>query len=161
MSSRFRSNVPIGLAAIAGLLVAAEPAGAQSPQDEKLLVQARIGELCTVTSASLDFGQDVNLGANTNGEGTIVIDCTIQTGFDVALDAGSHPIGTARAMSDGSSSIFYTLYSDAGRQNEWTVGALVPGESGEPVPVYGRIPAQENGHSPGLYTDEVTITLSF
>jgi hypothetical protein len=38
MSSRFSSNVPIGLAAIAGLLLAASPAAAQgveSVQDEK------------------------------------------------------------------------------------------------------------------------------
>jgi spore coat protein U-like protein len=29
------------------------------------------------------------------------------------------------------------------------------------VPVFGRVPSQVNGHGPGLYTDEVTITLVF
>jgi spore coat protein U-like protein len=162
MSSRSKSNLPIGLAAIAGLLLAAETAGAQSVQDQKLLVQARIGEICTVISASLDFGQDVNLGAATNAEGAIVIDCVIETGFDVALDGGLHnAFGSGRRMSDGESNINYTLYSDAGRSNEWSPGELVPAESGEPIPVYGTIPDQVDGHSPGLYTDEVLITLSF
>jgi hypothetical protein len=56
MSSRFRSNVPIGLTAIAGLLLAAGPAAAaESVQGQKLLVQALVGQACTVTSASLSF----------------------------------------------------------------------------------------------------------
>ena len=60
MSSRAWSNVPIGLIAGAGLLLAAGPVAAQV-QSETLTVQARIGDVCTVTSASLDFGAAIDL----------------------------------------------------------------------------------------------------
>jgi spore coat protein U-like protein len=167
MSSRFSSNVPIGLAAIAGLLLAAGPAEAQSqsPQDEKLLVQARIGELCTVTSASLDFGRDVHLEVNTDASGTIAIACAANTSFDVQLDGGLTPgFGGARALKNGTSSMTYGIFKDAGRTQSWDAGGTVPvtvtGGTGS-VPLFGRIPIQGNGHAAGLYTDEVTITLIF
>ena len=60
MSSRAWSNVPIGLIAGAGLLLAAGPVAAQV-QNETLTVQARIGDLCTVTAASLDFGPGIDI----------------------------------------------------------------------------------------------------
>ena len=55
MSSRAWSNVPIGIAAVAGLLMAAGPAAAQV-QTPKLQVKATVGQVCTVSAASLDFG---------------------------------------------------------------------------------------------------------
>jgi spore coat protein U-like protein len=164
--SRAYSNVPIGLAAIAGLLIAAAPAGAQV-QNEKLEVQARIGELCTVTSASLDFGQLGDLDQEDvffDAEGEIEIDCGgVTTPIDIALDGGLQPTGQSRQMAGSGTPIIYFLFKDSARQQVWTPGELV-GESIEgtgSVPVYGRVPSQPDGHTPGLYTDEVTITLSF
>ena len=58
----------------------------------------------------------------------------------------------------------YHLFKDAARTQLWAVGEQVAGndQSGTgTVPVYGRVPEQSNGHSAGLYTDEVTITLVF
>jgi spore coat protein U-like protein len=165
MTSRFRSNVPIGLAAIAGLLLAAGPAQAQAPQEQKLLVQARIGELCTVTSASLDFGQSINPEQDTDANGTIAISCAANTSLNVELDGGLQPgFGGARTMKNGSSTLTYGLFKNAARTDSWDAGGRVPatitGGTGS-VTVFGRIPDQANGHAPGLYTDEVTITLIF
>jgi spore coat protein U-like protein len=164
MTSRAWSNVPIGTAAIAGLLLAAGPAAAQA-QSPTLLVQARIGETCTVTSAMLDFGEAIDTEANNDASGSIEIDCLAETSLDVELGSGVHGQFGNRAMSDGNGSppLLYVLYKDAARSQAWSVGEQVAATingSGS-VPVFGRVPSQVNGHGPGLYTDEVTITLVF
>ena len=164
MTSRAWSNVPIGLAAFA-VLVAAGPAGAQV-QNETLRVQARIGEACTVTNATLDFGQSLDLDANTDANGSIEIDCQSETPLGVELDGGLTPSGTSnRNMLQGGAGapILYTLFRDSQRSVVWGAGDQVAATingSGS-VPVYGRVPSQGNGHAAGLYSDEVTITLTF
>jgi spore coat protein U-like protein len=168
MSSRAWSNVPIGITVVTGLLLSAGPAGAQA-QTETLKVQARIGELCTVSSASLDFGQAINLSLETatDADGAINIDCGgAEATFNVALDGGLTPGGGPnRNMLQGGtgSPILYWLFKDAQRASLWNAGESVSATingSGS-VPVYGRIAPQGNGHPAGLYTDEVMITLSF
>jgi spore coat protein U-like protein len=165
MSSHIRSNLPIGLAALAGFALAVPPATAQVQQDQKLQVQAFIGDLCTVTSASLDFGSSVDVSTNTHADGSIEINCATETTFDVQLDGGLNfnaNVG-ARAMSGGGSDLFYTLYKDSSRSVLWGVNESVPATitgTGS-VPVYGSVLQQTNGHTVGLHTDEVTITLVF
>jgi spore coat protein U-like protein len=160
MSARAWSNVPIGIA-VAGSLLMSDSAAAQV-QGEKLEVQARIGELCTVTSASLDFGPGVDITKNNDATGSIEITCASQTTFDVQLDGGLQPgFSGLRNMSNGGpTSLQYFLFKDAARTQVWETGDLVPGTPGS-MPVYGRVPVQTNGHAPGVYTDEVTITLVF
>ena len=163
MSSRIRSDVPIGLAVVAGLLLSAGSVAAQA-QSEKLQVQARIGELCTVSSASLDFGPGIDIGVVNDAEGLIAIDCAAETAFNVQLDGGLAPgFSGDRNMSDGTSILQYLLFKDAARSQVWAAGDQVPGPASGTgtVPVYGRVPIQSDGHAPGLYTDEVTITLVF
>jgi spore coat protein U-like protein len=158
MTSRAWSNVPIGITAMAGLLLAAGPAAAVV-QSETLKVQARIGEACTVTSASLDFGQAVDPEVGKDADGSIEIVCQSETTFGIELSGGS-----PRFMTDsGENVIEYRLYQDPARTNLWnggtSVSATISGSGS--VPVYGRVPEQTNGQPPGVYTDEVTITLVF
>jgi len=163
MSSRAWSNVPIGLIGGAALLLAGGPVAAQA-QSEKLTVQARIGDVCTVTSASLDFGASINLESDTDASGSIEIDCIAETALEVELDGGLLPdFGGGRSMSDGASTLLYHLFKDAARTQLWAAGERVAAtiNSTGSVPVFGRVPDQVNGHAAGLYTDEVTITLVF
>jgi spore coat protein U-like protein len=165
MSSRIRSNLPIVLAAIAALLLAAGDAAAQIQQNQKLQVQAFIGELCTVTNASLDFGSAVDPDTNTNTEGEMEINCATETTFDIQLDGGlnfSPSIG-ARAMTGGGSNLLYLIYKDAARSVLWGANESVPAtiDGTGSVTIYGQVPSQPNGHASGLHTDEVTITLNF
>jgi spore coat protein U-like protein len=166
MSSRAWSNVPIGLLAGAGLLLAAGPVVAQV-QGETLTVQARIGELCTVTSALLDFGPGISIAENNDSDGVISISCAASTPLSVELDGGlnfSAQNGTRRMTGDqGGSGLQYLLYKDPNRLTLWGPGEAVPATiDGEgAVTVYGRVPQQSNGQLPGLHTDEVTITLVF
>jgi spore coat protein U-like protein len=163
MSSRAWSNVPIGLIGGAVLLLAAGPVAAQV-QSETLTVQARIGDLCTVTAAALDFGPGIDNEINNDAQGSIEIDCVANTPLEVELDGGLRPdFGGGRAMSDGASNLTYLLFKDSARTQLWAAGDRVPAtiDSAGSVPVYGRVPVQGNSHAPGLYTDEVTITLVF
>jgi spore coat protein U-like protein len=166
MLSRARSNIAIGLAAVAAPLLWAGDAGAQTVQDQKLQVRATIGDVCRVTSASLDFGSGVIVGpqSNTDASGEIDINCSAETSVAVKLDGGLQPgSGASRAMQGAGGNLLYSLYTDTPGGTPWapadTVTATINGDGS--VPVHGRIPGQPNGHSDGLYTDEVTITLVF
>jgi spore coat protein U-like protein len=163
MSSRAWSNVPIGLLAGAGLLLAAGPVAAQA-QNETLTVQARIGDLCTVTAAALDFGPGIDTESDNDAQGTIEIDCIADTPLQVELDGGLLPdFSGTRKMANGSSTLQYLLFKDSARTQLWASGERVAAtiSSTGSVPVYGRVPSQSDGHASGLYTDEVTITLVF
>ena len=163
MSSRAWSNVPITVIVGTGLLLVAKPASAQV-QSETLSVTARIGEVCSVTSAALDFGQALNLATNNDAAGTIEISCATNTSLNVALDGGQTPGFGFRNLVGSGGQIQYFLYKDVARTQLWDAGdqvaATITGGSGT-VDVYGRVPTQGDGHSSGEYTDEVTITLVF
>jgi spore coat protein U-like protein len=163
--SRAYSNVPIGLTAIAGLLLAVTPVAAQSPQDQKLLVTAIIGDLCTVTAASLDFGSGYDASSAVHAAGDIEIECVTPVNVGVALDGGLTPTGGegTRTMKNGASTLLYNLYSDGPQTNPWATNEVVQVaiDGAGSVPVFGTIPQQGNGHEAGLHTDEVTITLHF
>jgi spore coat protein U-like protein len=163
MSSRAWSNVPIGLIGGAVLLLAAGPVAAQV-QSETLTVQARIGDLCSVTAALLDFGPGIDITDDSDAEGSIEINCIATTPLEVELDGGQSPdFGGGRKMTDGESTLTYLLFKDAARSQLWAPGERVPAtvSSTGSVTVYGRVPEQQDGHAAGLYTDEVTITLVF
>ena len=167
MTSLTRSNLPIGLAAIAGLLLAASPAAAQgvdSPQDQKLDVTASVAESCTVTAASLEFGE-FDRSAQVLASGAIEISCVTESTFGVELDGGLSGGGEAgvRFMAGGGNPLQYILYSDAPGSDPWEVGEAVPVTitGNGSVPVHGMIPQQADGQSPGEHSDEVTITLVF
>ena len=163
MSSRAWSIVPIGIAVVTGLLLTAGPSAAQV-QDQKLLVQAQVGEVCTVTAASLDFG--TYAFTNINQSGSIIIECLTPTALNVALDGGQAGNGNGiRTMTNGSSQLLYQLFKQLGGE-AWLTGGSVssPAATSHTVPVHGSITTALNpggDFADGSYTDEVTITLVF
>jgi spore coat protein U-like protein len=162
MQCRIQSSLEISLLTVVGLLLSAGPVAADTSEGT-LEVRAVVGDQCTVTSASLDFGSGYD-GSIVNATGSIDINCVTETELTVELDGGLHATtGGTRAMVNGESQLFYNLYSDSSRSNPWdsgiTVGATISGSGS--VPVYGSIPAQGNGHTAGVHTDSVTITLAF
>jgi spore coat protein U-like protein len=165
--SRSKSNLPIGLTAITGLLLAAGAAEAatSTPQTQKLKVSAVIGDMCTVTTAALNFGAGYNGTAAVQATGAIDISCVATTSLGIALNGGQGPSGAdgSRTMKNGTSSLLYLLYSDGPQTNTWLANEVVTKTitGAGSVPVWGTIPLQGNGHTAGLHTDEVTITLNF
>jgi spore coat protein U-like protein len=164
MSSRTMSNVPIGLAAIAGLLLSTSPAGAvDKVQGQKLLVRAQVGDACTVTSASLDFPPYD--GATVAATGGIVIDCVTQTTLGIKLNGGAHAHNGEgqRTMhhSGTGSPLSYRIRKTLGG-NAWETDETVTKTiTDATIPVFGEIPGGQSPAASGLYSDEVTITLVF
>lgn len=136
-------------------------------QTQKLEVTAVVGDACTVTAATLAFGE-IDPTQESTQQGTVEVNCLTDTSLGIKLGKGqNNTAGNAREMihSDGTE-LPYLLYTDSFGGTAWTdtevrnviVDTEVPG-SGD-VPVFGTIPGVFN-LSDGLYTDDVLITLVF
>lgn len=132
-------------------------------------VQLTITASCSITSAStLDFGSQGLLNSVIDATSTIQVQCTTSTPYNIGLDAGagSGATVTTRKMTNGGSTVNYSLYSDTGRTTVWgnTIGSnTVTGTgsgSAQSFTVYGRVPVQATPAS-GAYTDTVTVTVTY
>ncbi|TIN25919.1 MAG: spore coat U domain-containing protein [Mesorhizobium sp.] len=134
-----------------------------------MTVQMTITASCTISSAStLNFGSSGVIAANVDQTSTVQVQCTNTTPYNVGLDAGTGSGATvaARKMTNGASTITYSLYSDSGRTTVWgstigtnTVSATGTG-SAQSFTVYGRVPTQSTP-APAAYTDTVTVTVTY
>jgi spore coat protein U-like protein len=85
----------------------------------------------------------------------------------LTIDAGLHANGTQRRLvGPGGATVAYDLYSDVGHNTSIVSGAPVqltlstPGV-GVPINIYGRVPDLSGANADGMYTDTVTMTLSY
>ena len=160
----------VGVAALAGLgLILGAGAASAAIDTENLQVQVTIVSECKVQSAPLlDFGSQGVLDSAQNGSTTIGIQCTNTTPYTVRLDAGSGAGATVadRLMTLGAATVSYSLFRDAAHMLVWgeTDGTNTVAGTGngavQTLDVYGQIPAQTTP-APGLYTDTVTVTVSY
>jgi spore coat protein U-like protein len=132
-------------------------------------VKVTIAANCVVNSATdMDFGTQGVLGANVDQTNTMAITCTNTTPYNIGLDKGVNGASViTRQMKSGAGALInYSLYSDSGRTTNWgnTVGTdTVAGTgngSAQSFTVYGRVPAQTTP-APALYTDTITITVTY
>lgn len=132
-------------------------------------VQMTIQASCTIVStATLNFGTQGVLIANVDQTSTLQVQCTNTTPYNIGLDAGTGSGATVavRKMTNGATTINYSLYSDAGRTTVWgntigtnTVAATGNGAS-QSYTVYGRVPPQTTP-APATYTDTITVTVTY
>lgn len=155
--------------------LAASGAYAQTgSKTEPFTVSIEIQNTCTVlTPGNIVFTATSAQPGTRNAQGQIVVRCSIDHDYSIALDGGTHSGSTTRNMrgpgSTGTTDIAYALYRDAGLTVAWgsgtEFGAVYPGKGGgldkdQVVDVYAR--ATLVGTEPvGTYTDTVTATLSF
>ena len=166
------------LLAVALLALAAAPALAGSANNN-LTVQSTVIANCTVTAATLSFGNYdplvANAAADLDASQALSIRCnkgTAATSID--MDSGLNFSGTRR-MRIGATANFlgYEIYKDAGRTTLWGTGAVngvVPDASasknsdltvgGAALSAYGRVP-QNQDVTVGSYADTVKITINF
>ncbi|RAZ84152.1 spore coat U domain-containing protein [Mesorhizobium hawassense] len=132
-------------------------------------VQMTITASCTITSAAtLNFGSSGVIAANVDQTSTLQVQCTNTTPYNIGLNAGTGSGATVatRKMTNGASTINYTLYSDSGRTTVWgnTVGTDTVSATGngsaQSFTVYGRVPSQTTP-APAVYTDTVTVTVTY
>ena len=120
---------------------------------------------CSLGVSDVVFGEyDVFAPNDSLITGSVGLSCDSETNVQVALSAGNGTFD-ARRMLNGTHSLFYNLYLDAGRLSLWGDGS--PGTnvlglsgSGGNYTIYGRIPARQNVRS-GLYSDTIVVSLTF
>lgn len=154
------------------LAMAATPAMAGTATDT-FEVKLKVTAACSVTAHDLDFGTHASAAtANVDVNSDIVVKCTKNTPYTVALSAGTTAGNTvdARKMAAQTASntdtVPYALYSDAGRTNNWgEVGSGAVGGTGtgadQTLTVYGRVLAADLNVTADDYKDVVTATVTY
>ena len=158
------------LALFAMPVILAGAAHAQSTTPQDLGVSITIEDECSVgTIVPVAFGSTGAISANIDAQGSVQVTCTVDTDYDIALDAGDGATATvaAREMTGpGGATITYSLYPDNTYETAW--GDTVDGDtkagtgtgSAETHTIYGRVPTQSTP-APGSYTDTVSIVVHY
>jgi spore coat protein U-like protein len=166
------SGMRLGLMILSAVALGLPNTGASAATaTSSFTVQVTIAASCTVVSAALlNFGGSVGvLTANLDVSTTLQVQCTNTTPYNVGLDKGANGASvTSRLMKGGPSNetIAYSLYRDSAHTLNWgvTIGTDTQAGTGNGAPqtytVYGRI-GQQNTPTPGLYTDTITITVTY
>ena len=132
-------------------------------------VQMTVTSSCVINSAStLNFGSQGVLVANVDNASTLQVQCTSTTPYNIGLDAGLGTGATVavRKMTNGASTINYSLYRDSGRTTVWgnTVGTNTVAGTGngalQSYTVYGRVPPQATPAA-ATYSDTITVTVTY
>lgn len=135
-----------------------------------LNVVANAQDACFIRQATdLDFGSLSALTTPHTQQGAIVVQCPLNTAWSLSLSPGLHTLGGSRRMQNTyGDTLTYGLYRDAAHTQPWETlssGQAVSGVGAGMatpvnVPVYGQISPQDV-NSPGVYTDTVTVTLTY
>ncbi|MES2141412.1 MAG: spore coat U domain-containing protein [Pseudomonadota bacterium] len=137
-----------------------------------LPVTASVISNCVLgTITSVAFGNyDPTSATPNNNQGSIDVDCTSGTPYNIGLNPGTFAGATVttRRMTGTppGTPLSYSLFRDAGRTLNWgqTIGTDTVALTGSGTPqtsiVYGQIPALQ-AVTNGSYADTVTITVTF
>src|SRR5262249_54510450 len=168
VSLRKRRIALVGILAGACLLQSVElPLAATATST--FTVSITLTATCTVSSpTTLDFGNQGILSTNVDATTTLSVTCSTSTPYNVGLNAGTGTGASVatRKLTNGASTVNYTLYSDTGRTTVWgnTVGTDTVAGTGtgaaQSLTVYGRVPSQTTP-APGTYTDTITVTVTY
>lgn len=134
------------------------------------VVQAVMPKSCLLSVQShVNFGTAQLLTANINAQGTLSVQCTNTTPYDIALSVGNGPgatISNRKMTGPGGASIAYQIFRDSGYTLNWgqTVAVDTLGNTGTGLvtltPVYGRVSPQTTPQV-GTYTDTLLVTLTY
>ncbi len=163
-----KTNLRLAAAATALVLAASSaPVMAVTSITGSLAISASVLSTCALTGGAVAFG--TYAATQLDQTGTLGVLCTSSVPYTIALDAGAGTGAsiTARKMtSSGGATLNYNLYRETGRSSNWgntnTTDTVAGTGTGllQSVTVYGRIPAGQSVVA-GVYTDTVTVTLSY
>ena len=161
--------------AAASMLVATGSAQAASTTTT-FNVTANVLANCSVSANALNFGSYTPASGALTGSSTIQVRCTRNTGYTVALNAGSTSGGSIaqRLMKHASTTdtLEYNLYTTAALTTlfgDGTGGSATTAGTGSgmgsatSVTVYGSLPdSATNQDAPtGSYSDTITVTVTY
>lgn len=146
--------------------IAAQAGTSTSQFKVTLTVQAE----CKLTSASdIAFGTTGVIQSALTSTGTIGVQCTNTTPYNIGLNAGAGAgatVTTRRMSASTGATIDYALYRDSGLTQVWgdTVNSNTLSGTGSGAvqthTVYGRVPAQTTPAA-GNYTDTVQVVVTY
>jgi len=159
----------------AALLLAAAGDAAAATVTSTIMVSVTLASTCTISANPLSFGTYQPGQGSASASTTVAIRCSSGAPFSVALNGGTGGGSVAqRLMSMGASRLQYNLYTTAahtavwgdGTQSTATVSGVGRGFAGGAAvtqTVYGQIPDSPANLAlaPGLYTDVITVTVSY
>lgn len=149
----------IGASALA--LIALAPAAFAGSATGTLTVNASVAANCTIGAGTLNFGPYdpvvTNAAANLDASTTMAVACTkgVNPSITTAAPGG--------AMTGGSDSLNYLLFSDSGRTTSFVPGysmGAAPGKAARNLNIYGRV---AGGQDVGVaaYSGTITFTVNF
>lgn len=141
-------------------------AGTDTSQFQVEIVVMSTCDIHTTAPTNVNFGANPSTATNVTQTGTLTVNCTPGTPYNIGLDNGSNATGTQRRMLMGTANyVAYNLFQDSNISIPWggTVGTNtlsgVGTGSNQGEPVYGVVPS---ANSPaGTYTDTVTATVTY
>lgn len=165
------------IASVAALLgtLAAPLSSIAAQKSQNMPVQAQVNVNCNFTSTpTMDFLSYDPTGANaTAALGASVgvsVRCTkgasVSIGIDTGANAANAPIGSTRAMKNGTNYLGYDFYHENTYTTLWTNtgGGLYSFTSASStpftVPIYGKVPQAQDVPA-GLYQDTVVVTVNY
>ncbi len=159
----------------AALLLAATDGAAGTTATATITVSATVASTCTVSANPLSFGIYQPGQGSMSASTTLAVRCTKGAPFSVALNAGAGGgTVTQRLMSMGANRLQYNLYTTAAHTTVWGDGTLssttvsgigrgLMNAGAITQTVYGQVPDSPANVdlTPGLYTDTITVTVSY
>ncbi|MGI0490959.1 spore coat U domain-containing protein [Alkalinema pantanalense CENA528] len=175
MSKSFIRSIAIASGLVLGVITGASAASAGTAT-ANLGTSASVTANCTISTAPIAFGAYDPIVANAtaplDSTGTVTVTCTngapttVTLGQGANAAAGSSDAAPLRQMTNGTSQMAYSLYSDNGYSTVWgnTAGTGTSQNgtgSAQNLTVYGRVAAGQNLMTTGNYADTVVATVSF
>ena len=163
------------LSALTGaLLLSGAHAAPAATANATMMVSVTVESSCTVSANPLGFGSYQPGHGAVSARTTLAVLCSRGAPFVVALDAGTAGSMAQRLMTMGTAGLQYNLYTTPAHTTVWGDGtqstATVSGVgrglmSGAAITqtVYGQVPdAPANVDlAPGLYSDTITVTVTY
>ncbi|GAB6387812.1 Csu type fimbrial protein [Stutzerimonas marianensis] len=135
-----------------------------------------LGSGATDTSSfgTIDFGRHGQLAsdvsvASSSGSGSVVLQCTPETPITIAIDDGLHGAAGVRYLAKGNETLRYQLYQDEGFSVVWgdnqgagaAMSIAFAAAGVQTLPIYARLFRASTLPSAGVYTDVVTVTVTY
>lgn len=121
---------------------------------------------CVVNPQDLSLGRyDPLSDLPQDAVGSVTVRCDAAVAFVVALGPGNGSYA-ARKMIGGGQVLLYNLFLDPNHLTVWGDGSGGSGSvsrssTGEVLPIYGRAPGGQSQLKPGMYSDTITVTVTY
>lgn len=132
------------------------------------------GAADTTNFGTIDFGRLGQIAADikvvsSSGNGSVVLQCTPDTPISIAIDSGLHGSGASRYLAKGNETLRYQLYQDEAFSVVWgdnrgagvAMSITFPPSGAQTLPIYARLFRETALPSAGIYTDVVTVTVTY